>query len=166
MESPFEHLLLNTYKNGLIGYMRSHPEAFGEALKLSLSNNQPYSWRAAWLLWSVITKNDPRIKPYILEIIRVLPLYEDNQQRELMKILLMMDISTKHEGILFHECLKIWEKPHKQPSVRINALRLIVRIVKNHPDLALEIRQYFQDPYLDNLSYAAKRVVMKLTKEF
>jgi hypothetical protein len=36
----------------LISYLSAHPEYFEEAITLAISDKQPYSWRAAWLLWS------------------------------------------------------------------------------------------------------------------
>ncbi len=62
MESLFENKLLNSYKDEMISFMHSHPEVFEEAIQLAISDKQPYSWRAAWLLWSCIEKNDKRIQ--------------------------------------------------------------------------------------------------------
>ena len=38
---------------------------FEEIIKLAIVDKQPYSWRAAWLLWSCMDKNDQRIHKYI-----------------------------------------------------------------------------------------------------
>lgn len=50
MEITLEHKLLNSYKRDLISFMISHPEYFDEAVELALSDKQPYSWRAAFVL--------------------------------------------------------------------------------------------------------------------
>jgi len=49
----------------MISYLKSHPDDFEEIIKLAIVDKQPYSWRAAWLLWSCMDKNDQRIHKYI-----------------------------------------------------------------------------------------------------
>ena len=69
MQSLLEHKLLNSYKNEMISFMETHPEVFEEAIQLAISDKQPYSWRAAFLLWSCMEKNDKRIQKYIGKIV-------------------------------------------------------------------------------------------------
>ena len=56
--STLEHILTSSCEADMIFYIASHPEDFKEATKLAISNKQPYSWRAAWLLWSCMEEND------------------------------------------------------------------------------------------------------------
>ena len=73
MESKFEYILTHSYKADLISHLKSHPEDFEEALKLAVSDKQAYSWRAAWLLWSCMERNDQRIQKYTERIIEIIP---------------------------------------------------------------------------------------------
>jgi hypothetical protein len=116
--------------------MKSHPEDFEDAIKLAIADKQPYSWRAAWLLWSCMDKNDQRIHRNLEKIIDTLPLKCDDQLRELLIILQRMELNDDYEGKLFDICVNIWEKIGKQPSVRYNAFKLMVKIIKKHPDLS------------------------------
>ena len=149
----------------MIAWMDAHPEDFEEAIKLAVSNKQPYSWRAAWLLWSCMEKNDQRIQGYVKTIIDTLPVRNDNQQRELLIILHQMEINEELEGLLFNHCISIWEKVNKKPSVRLTAFKIIVKIAKKHPDLSREIIFLTQNQYLDSLSPAAYKSVTKMIKE-
>ena len=88
-----EHILTHSYKADMISYMKFHPEDFDELIKLSIANKQPYSWRAAWLLWSCMDKNDPRIHRYVEKIIDTLPTKCDDQLRELLIILQRMELN-------------------------------------------------------------------------
>ena len=135
VETKLEHILTNSYKADMISYMKSHPEDFEEAIKLAITDKQPYSWRAAWLLWSCMDKNDQRINKYVEKIIYTLPTKSDDQLRELLIILQRMELRNEYEGKLFDICVNIWEKIGKQPSVRYNAFKLLVKIIKKHPDL-------------------------------
>jgi hypothetical protein len=164
METALEHLLTNFYKVDMIAYMNAHPEGFKEAIDLAVSDKQPYAWRAAWLLWSCMEENDPRIKGYINTIIDTLETKNDDHQRELLKILLQTELSEEHEGFLFEVCSAIWGKVNKRPSVRLTALKIIVKIAKKHPDLSHEIGFLMQSQYLESLSPASRKAVSKMIK--
>lgn len=166
METKLEHILTNSYKIEMISYMKSHPEDFEEAIKLALADKQPYSWRAAWLLWSCMDNNDHRIKKYIGKIIDILPTLCDAQVRELLIILQQMELGDDHEGKLFDICVNIWEKTGKQPSVRFNAFKLMVNIIKKHPDLSTEIKFLTASHYTDSLSETVKKSISKMIAGF
>ena len=165
MESALEKTLPSCYKDEMISFMNSHPEFFDEAVELAVSDRQPYSWRAAWLLWSVIEVNDKRIKKFIKRIVNAAKTKSDSHQRELLKILLMMELDEKYEAVLFDICMGIWEQISKAPSVRVNALKLIIKIANKHPELKKEISFLAQDHYLDSLSPGARHSVKKIMSE-
>jgi predicted Zn-dependent protease with MMP-like domain len=142
METKLEHILTNSYKADMISYMKSHPEDFEEVVQLALS--------------------DQRLRQYIQKIIDILPGRNDNQQRELLIILQHMELDGEYEGKLFDICIRIWEKIGKKPSVRYNALRLMVKIATKHPGLLNEIYILTQDPYLENLSSGVKKSIIRL----
>jgi hypothetical protein len=162
MQSPLEKTLTSCYKNEMISFMNAHPEYFEEAVELAVSDKQPYSWRAAWLLWSVIEENDKRIKKFINRIVNAAKTKSDSHQRELLKILLMMEVDEKYESVLFDLCMNIWVQISKAPAVRVNALKLIVKIANKHPELKKEISFLAQDHYLESLSPGARHSALKL----
>lgn len=164
MESALEHILINNTKSALISYMDSHPESFEELVNLSLSDKQPYSWRASWLLWSCIIENDGRLDAHIHRIIKSIPTFREEQQRELFIVLFKLNIPIELEGIVFDLCISIWEQTHKKPSVRFNAFKLLAKIAKCNPELSKEMRLYTQDKYLDTLSTGVRRSILKLSK--
>lgn len=165
MESELENKLLNSYKDEMISFMENHPEYFDEAIKLAIGDKQPYSWRAAWLLWSCMEENDKRIRKYIKKIVDSIKTKDDGQQRELLKILLQMELKEEYEGILFNLCMNIWEQINKSPSVRITALKFIIKIAKKHPELSQEISFLTQNHYLESLSPGIKHSVSRMMKE-
>jgi len=166
MESKLEHILTHTYKEGMIAFVEAHPEVFEELIQLTVSDKQPYSWRASWLLWSVMEENDPRVRESIPVIIDVLPQLRDGQQRELIKILYKLELDEDYEGRIFNLCVNVWEKIHKQPSVRLNAFLLILKISKKHPDLQHEILLLTQEQYTETLSKGVRHSISKLIKDF
>jgi hypothetical protein len=162
METKQEHILTNSFKAEMISFLKSHPEDFDEAIKLALTDKQPYSWRAAWLLWSCMDKNDQRIHRYINKIIDTLSSKCDEQLRELLIILQRMELSDENEGKLFDICVNVWEKTGKQPSVRYNAFKVMYRIIKKHPDLSREIIFLTETQYTDSLSDNVKKCISRM----
>ncbi len=165
METAFEKILTTSHRPAMESYIAAHPESFEEAVNLAIADKQPYSWRASWLLWSCMEKNDKRIRKHVKAIINVLPKRKDNQKRELLKILEQMDINEKLEGLLFNQCVNIWEKTDKQPSVRFNAFKILAKISKRHPELSKEIILLIQSQYTESLSSSVNKSINKMIKE-
>jgi len=162
MNSRLEHVLMTFYKEGMIAFMHETPEAFEEAIALAVENKQPYSWRAAWLLWSCIDENDSRLQKHIKTIISSLKGKDDGHQRELLKILYIMELSDEDEGYLFDFCISIWEKVLKKPSVRIMAFKFILKIARKYPELKEEISFLTENRFLETLSPGIKNSVLKM----
>jgi hypothetical protein len=109
--------------------------------------------------------NDKRIKKYIKPILTSIKSKKDGHQRELLKILYRMELTDKGEGIIFDICIRLWEQISKDPSVRITALKFIIKIAKEHPELLNEIKVLMQDHYLNPLSPGVKKAVKRMMNE-
>ena len=92
MDYDLKWILVNSYKSEIITFLEDHPEYFNEMVELAIADQKPYSWRAAWALWSCMQPDDRRLKPYINQLIRVIPERNENHKREVMKILEQMMI--------------------------------------------------------------------------
>jgi hypothetical protein len=73
-----------------------------------------------------------------------------------------MELSDEIEGKLFDICVNIWGKLGKQPSVRYNAFKLMVKIIKKHPDLSKEILFLTESHYTDSLSDTVNKSISKM----
>ncbi|MCB0731684.1 MAG: hypothetical protein KDC88_11685 [Ignavibacteriae bacterium] len=166
MESALENILISGYKDDMISFLKNSPNYYDEAIQLALSDNQPFAWRSAWLLFSCMENNDQRLTKYLQNFLDVIELKKDGHQRELLKILMNMKMKSKHEGIIFNICMNIWEQLGKSPSVRITALKCIIQIVEKHDELAEEITFLTQDHYLETLSPGVKRSVKQMIAKF
>ncbi len=159
--STLQWLLTNVYKQQMIDHIKNHPEDFDELIQLALLDKQPYSWRAAWLLWSCMEDNDERVIPYLQSIINILPKRNDNHSRELLIILQKIDRGEEFEGWLFNHCIAIWEQTNKRPAVRLNAFKLMADIAIKYPDLKKELTLFTQKHYMESLSLAVQKSINK-----
>ncbi len=162
MNTELENILISTNKAGMISYLKNHPEDFESAINLAVTHKQPYSWRAASLLWSCMENNDARIQKHVKRILEALLNADDGHQRELLKILMNMKLKKEYESILFDKCMTTWEMINKQPSVRFTAFKFILHLSKKYPELSREINYLTQDQYLKTLSPAARKSFLKM----
>ncbi len=152
-------------KSAWMDLMKDHPEYFEETLHLALSDKNPEGWRAAWLVYSNMHRNDQRIQPLVLKLIESLSIKKSGHQRELLKIISKMELSEEQQGALFDACLTIWEDLSKQSSVRITAFRQLVRIAWNHPELKTELKHFVGDTYTACLSPGIKNSMEHLVRK-
>ncbi|TVQ08580.1 MAG: hypothetical protein EA361_16375 [Bacteroidetes bacterium] len=149
-------------KEELVKLLNADREKFDETLLIALENKHPVSWRAAWMLYHTMEEKDRRLQPYLPQLIRALKGKGDGHQRELLRIIGLLEITEEYEGILFDACMEIWEQVGKIPSVRIFAFRLIVQIARKYPELKNEISFLTQPHYTETLSPGIKNSLQKL----
>lgn len=165
METPLEHIIISAFKNTAVAYIKAHPEQYEELIQLVLENKGRYSWRAAWFLSCTMEKNDKRVQKHVSQIIEILSAKKYEQARELLKVMQLMELNEEQEGKIFDICVTLWENVTEQPSVRYNALKLILQIVKKHPELSPEIKFLLEQHYIEPLTEGVKKSVAKLSLE-
>ena len=149
-------------KEELAKLLNSDREKFEETLIIALQDIHPVSWRAAWMLYHTMEEKDNRLQPFLPQLMAALKGKADGHQRELLRIIGLMDITEEYEGVLFDACMEIWEQVGKIPSVRIFAFRLIVRIARKYPELKNEITFLTQPHYTETLSPGIRNSVQRL----
>lgn len=151
-------------KEGLLQYLKDNPNAFVPLLELSLLNT-PEAWRGSWLVGHTMQKNDERIQPYVDKLISKLLSYKEGHQRQVLIILINMNLDDEQEGLLFDYCLNIWENIKIIPSTRVTAIKYILKIVDKFPELKPEVTLWTQEMYLDTLSPGIKTSLLKQVKK-
>lgn len=164
-ESGLRHILTHAYKDGMISFIQDHPESFGELVELSVADEGKLSWRAAWLLWSCMEPNDPRIRPFIPRFLELLPRGNESYQRDALMVLQRMERTEEQDGILYDICTRIWMKVNSIPSVRYNAFRCMVSIARKFPELAEETISLAETKYVNSLSPGVRHSVARILNE-
>jgi len=163
--TALEHALLTMYKTEMVAFLNAHPEYFVEAINLAMSDRLPLAWRAAWLLHDCMEFNDQRVQPYAAAIINFIPTKKEGHQRELLKILMKMELDDHCEGKLFDHCISIWEKVQNSSSARYTAFINVLKMAEKYPELSNEIVFFTQSQYLETLSPGIKHsLILKSAK--
>lgn len=149
-------------KEELAKLLNADREKFEQTIVIALDDMHPVSWRAAWMLYHTMEEQDSRLQPYLPQLINALNGKGDGHQRELLRVIGLLEITEEYEGILFDACMEIWEQVGKIPSVRIFAFRIITRIASKYPELKTEIGFLTQPHYTETLSPGIRNSVQKL----
>jgi len=166
MELPLENRLINHFnKEELISAINESDNLFNQMVEITLSNRNPKSWRAPWIISQTIHKNDSRIVPHFETFVKAIDGKKDGYQRELLKIIDRMDIPEEFEGVLFDMCSSIWEIPKKSPATRIVAFKIMLKIARKYPDLKSEITFLTQKHYIETLSPGIQNSLKRMMKE-
>ena len=153
-------------KDDVVAFLNKDNKNFKQAIALAQSTEQPYAWRAAWMLCHASKKQDKRILPYLLDIIKAIPNKKDGQQRELLKVVMKMEpLQEDTEGYFFDVCTELWEDVNKQPAVRYYAGCYMLTMAAKYPDIKNELEVLFGEYYTQSLSPSIKRIFeRKLTQ--
>ncbi|HSV89185.1 MAG TPA: hypothetical protein VLH61_11140 [Bacteroidales bacterium] len=165
-QTRLKYILANSYKAGIISYMKAHPKDFDEAVNIAIADVPNYSWRAAWLVGCCMKDNDPRVQAWLETIIDKLPTKRDGHLRELLRIIQRMELNEVYEGKVFGICVNCWENTANNQSARYNAFKLIVKILKKHPDLWKEIIFLTEPKYLDTFTSGVRKSISNIVAVF
>lgn len=107
-------------------------------------------------------KNDARLQKFVGKIIDAIISQPDNQKRELLIVMQQINFSDKHDSKLLDICIEIWRDISIQASLRFNAFRLIIIIVRKHLNLIDEIVHLTEYQYLKSLSNTARKAIFRM----
>ena len=156
-------VLSKFFKKDVFNFMNQFPEEFESIVALTITDEKPICWRAAWVVQTFMEQDDERVQPYVDAILQIIPQKEDGHQRELLKLVINKNLTDEEEGRLFEVCIRIWKDIHKKPGTRSYAFQCIDNITTIYPELRNELMGLFGPEYLETLSPAIRKtILMKL----
>lgn len=166
MSNNLKEIILGRFqKIEMLNLINSVPNNFSKLIEYSLSDEEKFTWRAAWLINQTMEYNDIRLLEFVEKFILEIKNKKDGLQREILKIIEKMDISDDILGNLFDECVFIWKDVDKIPSVRITAFRIILNISKKYNEFVNEIEIFLGEEYSKSLSAGIKNSFFDMKKQ-
>lgn len=161
MEKPkLEEVLTSYHKEDMIAMIKKH-DLFEEVLTESILSNN-ISPRAAYMLFHLMSKNDSRLINNLESIINSIEGKTDGQQRDLVRVLLNMDLNKDQEGKTYDLCTKLWTNTFKKPATRYLGLKFIFETAKKYSELKEDFKLLTDEHYVDSLSHGVKHSVKKM----
>jgi hypothetical protein len=163
--TPLSQILINHHKPEIISYVQQHPEVFNQLVALALDEHQPQAWRAAWVLFTLVEQMSILPVDFTEKAISKLPHLLDGHQRELLKIINLLDIPEEMEGQLLEMCQTLWLTTAKSPSTRYNAFKIMFRLSEKYPELKTELSFLTAPHILASLSKGVQHSVGIILKK-
>ncbi len=117
-----------------------NPEYFPVLIKTALYNNEPKSWRAAYIVDLVHDYSPELLLPYLNEVTLQLKQEKSNgKKRHFMKLISMNKIDEEHHGFLFDYCLTTLTSAKEPLAVRVHAMQILFNISDIETGLKPEI---------------------------
>ena len=137
----FEGGQSKTKKLRVIKYIGSDKKRFKKLVEVFLNGDARSSQCASWPMGDIGIVHPDLITPYFEKFIE--KLNEDSQHpaiyRNLLRILMNMDIPKKHHGVLVDFSFKFITDLKYPHGIRSFAIRLAINICKKYPEIAREL---------------------------
>ena len=131
-----------------------------DRLKHALRNDKD-SWIHAWQINHTKKTELNKLEGQIKNIILAIDGKNDGHQRELLKVLLKLNLTDDQLSLLWDICLRIWLDIQKQSSVRISAYKILVNTAKKYKPLSDELIRLTEDKHVSSLSNGIKNSTYK-----
>lgn len=123
--------------------------------------NDKESWIHAWQINHVKKTELIKIQKQVDKIISAIDGKNDGHQRELLKVLLKLNLTDDQLSLLWDICLRIWLDIQKQSSVRISAYKILVNTAKKFKPLSDELVRLTEEKHITSLSNGIRNSTYK-----
>jgi hypothetical protein len=115
------------------------PEYVNQLWEIAISNEK-HSWRATWLMDKVYLINQDLIRPYLPQIIDMIPDLEDeSKQRQLLKLISMEPLPKNISGSFINKCFDLLIASTTAVAVKVHAMQILFNFTQTEPDLKNEL---------------------------
>lgn len=123
--------------------------------------NDKDSWIHAWQINHTKKTELIKIQNQVDKIISAIDGKNDSHQRELLKVLLKLNLTDDQLSLLWDICLRIWLDIQKQSSVRISAYKILVNAAKKFKPLSDELVRLTEEKHITSLSNGIRNSTYK-----
>ena len=175
MKTPKEILFRSSKKLCLeaVEIAKDSDDFLKELLRLSLSKEAPFNWRASWAILYFSEKYPEKIEAHLTTIVRQMPYLENHTQvGSFLRIFDRIKIDLEEYGHLLDFCLHVIRMPQEREYVKVLALNILLKFGKAYPELSPELIQQieasnevFEMRHLKKLSQEIHSKLIQLSKQ-
>ncbi|QEC50920.1 hypothetical protein EDD80_101645 [Anseongella ginsenosidimutans] len=127
-------------------YIADDEERFGRLMELFFSEEYRIQQRASWAVMHCADRHPHLVRPYLERMIGLLdkPVH-DSVKRNTVRILRDIDIPEALYGKTADNCFRLLTEPAAPAAVKAFSMYVLLKIVKEEPELAPELRLLIQE---------------------
>ena len=143
-------------------------EKFLSLLDISIHDQDPLAWRAAWILDGADEAWPGLASPHIPVIVEALPgLQSEGALRSLLRLLTRHEIPEEGQGLLIDCCFSYLVSELYPVAVKVHAMQIIYNHVLIYPELKEELVTVIEDQIHHNSAgfmSRGRRIIKQLEK--
>lgn len=148
-------------------YVGSNRARFKQLVMVYLEGPYKITQRAAWPLSICVERYPHLVSPHLSPLLSFLaiPGVHDAVKRNTLRLLQFVEIPVRYHGKVIDICFKYLQANKEPVAVKVFAMTVLGRLVKNLPELKRELRLIIEDqlPYASaGFLSRARRVIKEL----
>jgi hypothetical protein len=121
-------------------FVRQKPELIGELWNIYLSDQEPISRRAAWIIDTVSEDEPSWVEPYLPRLIPLLPSFRhDGMKRHGLRMLSRSKIPDQFEGEVMNICFEWLLSPAEAVAAKVYCMTILYDLSLNNPEIRHEL---------------------------
>lgn len=162
-----EHSLAQT--DFVANLVFNHPPLFQELFKVFMTDEEPVSRRAAWVI-DVCSESHPEwIAPLLPELTKTFPGFShDGMKRHSLRILTRSPLPTDQLGELASICFDWLMRREESVATKMYCMEILYRISESEPDLKPELADSIHMQMMEGtpgIRSCGNRILKKLSRE-
>jgi len=134
--------LINLWEN--LSYLQieivRNPELYKMLTEIAFYDENPKTWRAAYLIDKINDSYPELLRPFLNEMIEQLKIEKsESKKRHFLKLISMNDLPQEQQGFLTDFCINVFTSNKEPVAVRVHAMQVLFNISDKQPDLKSEI---------------------------
>jgi len=121
-------------------FIRQKPDLIHELWEIYLSDQEPISRRAAWII-DTVSENEPTwVEPYIARLIDLLPTFRhDGMKRHGLRMIARNNISEELQADLMNICFEWLLSPTEAVAAKFHCMMILYTISNKLPEIKNEL---------------------------
>lgn len=133
--------LRKNFKVEIVKLIENRVYDLDELVEISLSDDAPQCWRAAWAVSWYFARNTEDGTKYLSRIIKKIPISKHHSQSGcLLQVLLYYDLGFEQLSDVYDFCISELTNMNNPAYLKHRSLKLLVKMIEQEPELLYEIK--------------------------
>jgi len=148
----------------------SSSDLYKMLMEIALSDNEPKSWRAAYLIDKINDNHSELLYPFLNEMIDQVRIEKsESKKRHFLKLISMNEIDQVKQGLMLEFCIETFTSAKSPVAVRVHAMQILFNISEVEsalkPEILIIIENEMENHSSAGILSRGRKLVQKLRKQ-